>query len=247
MISLFNNLKDSLNNDHVAIFVMALVLLAYLLYWFGIKSSIFVSLSSRLPEIKNSNFISVVMGRFYGMMILGILPLLFLIGFTDYSIYQLGLGIQSKSLSTMLLWIFLLSIAIVGINYRRSGKESNLSMYPQIRMRSWTKRHVLLNLISWTCYLVGYEILFRGILLFPLYNSQGYLMAITINTMIYALVHLPKGAVETIGAIPLGILFCYITLETNSIYVSVIVHVVMASSNFLFSLKKHPKMNLITK
>ena len=239
-----NNINEYLNADRAAILVLLLAFFSYLVYWFGIKSRLFASLSTRIAAIQNSNFNQIFFGRIYGMVILGFLPLLVLLLSTEYTIHEIGLGIRPESVTTMLIWICTLGILIVLINYLNSSNENNLKTYPQVRMRNWSYTQVHLNLLSWTCYLVGYEILFRGVLLFPLYYSHGMIMAITINTIIYALVHLPKGIVETIGAIPLGVLFCVISLETGNIYVSLFVHIIMASSNFLFSLKKHPEMKI---
>ncbi|MFN8134788.1 MAG: CPBP family intramembrane glutamic endopeptidase [Bacteroidales bacterium] len=55
--------------------------------------------------------------------------------------------------------------------------------------------------------------------------------AIALNTAIYMLVHIPKGIKETLGAIPLGVLLCYLTVQTGSIWIAVMVHIVMALSN----------------
>ena len=80
-----------------------------------------------------------------------------------------------------------------------------------------------------------------------LFVSVAYLgvwPAIILNVAIYALVHVPKGIKEAVGAIPLGILLCIITLQTGSIIVALAVHIIMALGNEWFSLKAHPGMKI---
>ena len=49
--------------------------------------------------------------------------------------------------------------------------------------------------------------------------------------------HVPKGAKEGIGAIPLGLLLCMITFRTETIWVAMIVHFVLSLANEWYSLK----------
>ncbi|MBK8558078.1 MAG: CPBP family intramembrane metalloprotease [Lewinellaceae bacterium] len=76
---------------------------------------------------------------------------------------------------------------------------------------------------------------------------MGVWPAIAINTSLYAITHVPKGETEGIGAIPLGVLFCLITLESGTIWVAVLVHWVMSLSNEWLSLKHHPEIGLVKK
>ena len=69
----------------------------------------------------------------------------------------------------------------------------------------------MLNLLGWAIYLFGYEFLFRGILLFPLAETVGVWPAIAVNIALYSATHIPKGLDETLGAIPLGLVLCWLT------------------------------------
>ena len=97
--------------------------------------------------------------------------------------------------------------------------------------------------ISWILFLVGYEFLFRGFLLQASLGVMETGPAIALNCALYAFAHFYKGPGETFGAIPAGILFCYLTLLTGNIWCAVILHSVMALSNEWFSLKAHPEMS----
>lgn len=100
------------------------------------------------------------------------------------------------------------------------------------------------NAFTWIAYLFGYELMFRGLLLFTTVEFMGAWPAIILNTALYALVHVPKNLEETIGAIPLGLLLCLITLSTGTFWVAFGVHTCLALSNFFFSLKNHPEMRV---
>ena len=102
---------------------------------------------------------------------------------------------------------------------------------------------ILLNTVGWGLYLLAYEYLFRGILFFGVLPWLGLYATIALNTTIYALAHLPKGAKETIGAIPLGIVVCLITFETGNIWVAFLVHMILALSNDYIALYHHPDMH----
>ncbi len=99
--------------------------------------------------------------------------------------------------------------------------------------------------ISWVIFLVGYEFLFRGFLLHASLNLMEAGPAIALNCALYAFAHFYKGPGETFGAIPVGILLCYLTMVTGNIWCAVILHSVMALSNEWFSLYFHPEMRIV--
>ena len=73
---------------------------------------------------------------------------------------------------------------------------------------------------------------------------MGPWAAIALNCSLYAFAHFYKGPGETFGAIPLGIMFCYLTLLTGNIWTAVVIHSVMALSNEWFSIRANPDINL---
>ena len=119
--------------------------------------------------------------------------------------------------------------------------------YPQIRAEVWDIRMVIGNLVSWAVYLLGYEIFFRGVLLFPVVQTAGAWAAIGINIGMYSGTHIPKGAGETIGAIPLSAILCLLCLHAGSFWPAFLVHVAMAWTTTLTSLKYHPDMKVVLK
>ncbi len=116
-------------------------------------------------------------------------------------------------------------------------------MYPQIRDNPWTIKTVVINAGSWLAYLIAYEFLFRGLVLFTLYSALGFWPAIVITTSLYVLVHIPKGLKESIGAIPFGLVLGLITLEAGSIWPAFFIHAILALSTDHFALRAHPDMH----
>jgi len=183
----------------------------------------------------------VIFQRMLGFAIFGILPVAILL-FSGISSFA-AFGIKYPVSGTWV-WIAILSAVVLVMNFFNASGPANLAMYPQIREKDWSVKMLILSALSWVLYLLGYEFLFRGFLLFAALPVMGLWPAIVLNTAVYMLVHLPKGIKETLGAIPLGVLLCYLTVQTGSIWVAVVVHIVMALSNEWLSLRAQPDMGI---
>ncbi len=180
--------------------------------------------------------------RLIGVFFLGIVPFfLVLIGF-EKEIWEYG--VQLPSPSSSLLWIPGIAAIIIPLSWFGSQKEDNLSMYPQVRNAVWSSKTVFFSALTWIAYLIAYEYLFRGFLLFGCAGTLGVWPAIAINVAFYSLAHIPKGPKEAFGAIPLGFVLCLLTLQTGSILIATAIHIVMALSNDWFSLYHHPDIRL---
>ena len=187
------------------------------------------------------SLIWIVFQRLAGVVCLGLFPGLLVLSLSFWRFSDLGLGLNSSK--TVLIWTIGLGISVLGISYFFSGKPENFKIYPQIRENPWTTRTVVFNAGSWLAYLVAYEFLFRGLVLFTLYSALGLWPAIVITTCLYVLVHIPKGLKEAIGAIPFGVVLGLITIEAGSIWPAVFIHVILALSNDHFALRANPDMH----
>lgn len=188
------------------------------------------------------SYLSTIIQRFLGLMFLGIIPLvtLFAIGMNDIE----SLGISFNSYPVTLLSILIVSSLIIAGNYFIGKKKSNYLIYPQMRIKKWNTKFMLVNAITWLIYLGAYEMAFRGILIFPFIDLLGIELTVALNISIYALVHVPKGKKETLGAIPLGFVLCIITISTKSIFPAFVIHAIMAISNDIYAMKANPKMSI---
>jgi len=179
---------------------------------------------------------------------MGVIPTIVCTSFLpNITIENLGFTIIYDTTLFSVLWIIGLSALVIPLVYFSAKKDKNLINYPQIRAKKWTTRTVLINALGWFLYLFGYEFLFRGVLLIPLIEPLGIWPAIAINTALYSATHIPKGLDETIGAIPLGIVLCLLTISSGTIWIAFIVHVVMAWTNTFTALKYNPEMQFLKK
>jgi membrane protease YdiL (CAAX protease family) len=185
----------------------------------------------------------VIMQRFLGLMFLGVFSALIISLLPGFKLRESGLSLHFHSAPPW--WYWLLFPVIPPLGYFATRKKGSIERYPQIRAKIWTPRMILLNSVSWLLFLIGYEFLFRGFLLHASLGLLEPVPAIALNCTLYSLAHLYKGPVETLGAIPVGILFCYITLVTGNIWCAVALHTVMALSNEWFALRAHPEMKLM--
>jgi membrane protease YdiL (CAAX protease family) len=180
--------------------------------------------------------------RYLGGLCIGVLPLVVLLVLFEQepAVY----GVKASFGWPAFGWVLGLALLIIPMNYFNSRKPRHLAVYPTVRRTQWTLPQLANYACSWICYLTGYELMFRGILLFGLLPVLGPWLAIALNVVLYVLVHLPKSIEESVGALPLGLLLCLITLSTGTIWVAVLVHITLALSNFFFSLHHHPTMTI---
>jgi membrane protease YdiL (CAAX protease family) len=227
----------SILNEELYFFISAISVASFgVIFYYYIIESKFIKkfLNSDHGEVRY-----ILFQRFMGVLIFGIVPLVILLFSGTRNIADFGVIAPVKETA---IWTAILSFVVITLNYFNSRTPGNLKSYPQIRVEIWSLQLIVLSAASWIAYLLAYEFLFRGFLLFSTMSLLGLWPAIVINTAIYSLVHLPKGFKETIGAIPLGILLCYLTVRTGSIWIAVATHIVMAVSNEWLSLRANPNM-----
>ena len=223
-----------------AVLTIFLTIVGYNTYWFIAKSP---GLRKKIKErySAEASSIRLVQFQYYvGFLFLGVIPLVVCVSLLDYSLADYGISFQSTGQS--MLWIIGLSAIIFPLNINASKRPENLETYPMIRAKEWNKRLILLNSLANMSYLLAYEILFRGLLLFTCVDILGVWPAVAVNVALYSAVHLPKGPAETIGAIPFGLIICYITLSTGTIWVAVVIHWVLSLSNDYLSVYHNPEM-----
>ena len=213
-----------------------LTLLFFVLFWFTTQSPRLKSFFHKKTKHAHVSFF--FFSKVFGFFCFGVFPLLFCLFFIpSMSFCDYGLIFIPKTALFSFFWILLLSIVVVPLAFYSAKKDKNLKNYPQIRANVWTKKTLFISLLGWFLYLLGYEFLFRGVLFFPLVSSIGVWPSIFINISLYSATHIPKGLDETLGAIPLGIVLCVLTLYSGTIWIAFFVHLAMAWTNNLTSLK----------
>lgn len=223
---------------YISIIVVTTVFLAY---FFLSNSSFIKNRLIRKAGVDKTKIYWILFEKLVGFFFFGIVPLtVVFVGFKG----RLQLfGLSGENILQSFYWVIGLSPVLILLSYFNSKTKENLLRYPQIRTSEWTLQLLVVSALSWLLYLLAYEFMFRGFLLFVSERNVGYWYAIILNIVIYSLAHLPKGMKETIGAIPFGLVLCLISLQTGSIFASFFLHLVLALSNEWFSLKANPEMS----
>ena len=243
------NIDLVLNRQDLRVFIPVVGgLIGFIIFWFTQKS-IKVKQKFLNKHGADQGYAKFIMfTRYLGGFSMGVLPAVaFLIAFPDTSLSQLGLGLYKETLLATILWTVGLSAVLIPLVSFNARKPKNLINYPQIRAREWNSKMVRGNLAVWVVYLLGYEFLFRGVLLFPLVEEIGLWPAIAVNICMYSGTHIPHGREVTIGTIPLSIVFCLLSVQTGTIWIAFFVHIAIAWTNTLTALKHNPEMKIVKK
>jgi len=243
-----NYLDQFTSSDVITLTVILAALVCFIIYWFVyISPTVKKRFFDRYP-IGIAGSVHIQFTKYFGFVMMGIVPFLIaIIAFPQYDAEALGLRFSTESLGENLKWIFGLGLPIVIINYFNTRKKVSQNNYPQIRVNEWTSSLMSQYGLAWFFYLLGYEFLFRGFLLFPLVDTLGIWPAIAINISFYSATHIPKGMDETIGAIILGAVLCLLTLQTQTIWIAVWIHVILAWSNSFFAFYHNPEMKFVNR
>lgn len=241
-----NYFEHITSSDKVTLTVILAALICFIIYWFVYISPVVKKrFFENSPPDQASSF-HIQFTKYFGFVMMGLVPFtIALIALPQYDAESLGVRFNSDSLSENIKWIFGLGLPIVVINYFNARKKVSQNNYPQIRVNAWSASLMSQYGLAWFFYLLGYEFLFRGFLLFPLVDTLGIWPAIAINISFYSATHIPKGLDETIGAIILGAVLCVLTLQTRTIWIAVWVHVILAWSNSFFAFFHNPEMKFV--
>jgi membrane protease YdiL (CAAX protease family) len=221
-----------------------LALFGFICFWFisksePIKGFYFKKYTHDIAWLK-----FIYMTKWVGFISMGLLPLLILLFINpNRGLGYYGLNLRSDTLMFNLIVTIGMAAFLIPLVAYSARKPKNLVNYPQIRAKNWESKTFWLNLFGWAVYLLGYELLFRGLLLFPLVDAYGIWLAIAVNVALYSATHIPKGLDETLGAAPLGFVLCLLTLMAGNIWIAFLVHVAMAWTNSLTALKHHPEIH----
>jgi membrane protease YdiL (CAAX protease family) len=224
----------------IAIAVITLAFLAY--YVFTVSGAINSKIRKRFPPGAASIRL-VLLHRLAGTILFGGIP--FWVILSVYGMPVNKYGTDPVSLPESILWWIPAALLVLVVNYFSSRNKSNLDQYPQIRVPRWNSGLLLLSALSWITYLLAYEFMFRGFLLFSCIASFGYWPAVIINVSLYSLVHLPKGPRESLASLLFGFILCVVTLALGSLWFALLTHITLALTNEWFSISRHPDMKRV--
>ncbi len=184
----------------------------------------------------------VVSVKLLGFFLLGVVPAIIFFVILQDPLEKYGMGPITQNTSYW--WMLIGGGIILGLNILQGRRPANYNFYPMIRHKTWNMRILLVSLVTSTLFIVGYEMMFRGFLLYACIPVMGTWLAIAVNVIIYTFAHIHKGMTETIGSVPFGILLCWITISTGNIWAIVVMHVILSVSADMVALYFNPEMEL---
>jgi len=174
-----------------------------------------------------------------GLLFLGALPAL-----VFFSMYAFQLNKYPVwGLSAIHWWVYaLVVLIIISLSFISARKPDINTRIPQMRLRTWGAGEIGISIGGWAIYLLGYEFLFRGLLLFTTAEAFGVMPALLINIGLYSAFHLPNGMKETLAAIPFGFVLCLTSLISGSFLPAFLLHLSLSASAELCSVHFNPGM-----
>jgi membrane protease YdiL (CAAX protease family) len=226
----------------IGVIAICWVTLAFIIYNFlqgYIRSAVIKR--KKDASLHPDNMVSVLLQRTTAVFLFGLIPIILLVFvFRNNPAFY---GFQMKNSPITLIVLLITAVIVILISWITSRSEENLATYPQIREKEWNISLLTVSALSWIAYLLAYEFMYRGFLLFACYHAFGTWPAIIINVSLYSLTHLVKNRREGVGAFFIGIILCMLVLYIGSLWVAFYVHVIMALSNEWFSIRNHPDIH----
>jgi len=225
------------------VLIIGLTLFGLLGYWITIHSE---KLKSRFVlhfGEERTKVAWIMFWRYCGLFFYGLLPAIVIFAVLPNNLAFYGLSFIN--LPESLLWTAGIGAILLLLQINIAKTPANTDQYPQIRVSQWDAKLVLKNSFGWFIYLLAYEFMYRGFLLFGLLEVFGTWPAIMVNIIIYSLAHIPKGNREAVLAIPFGIILCIITIRTGTIWFAVLIHVVLAYLNDYIAISASKTMKFV--
>lgn len=227
-------------NDQLMLAVLGWSLFGFLGYWWAHYHAGFQAWVEEKWPGDCGKVIRIVAVKVWGLFVLGGIPAAMLMAQFGLSLADLGVAWPSQwPTHVMLAWSALIAGTLV---MTVVGEKEVAKNYPQMKARVWSASTLGWSALGWMCYLAGYEVMFRGYLLFPLAAMLGVWPAIGISTMIYTVMHFHKGMGETLACLPAGVLICWITLQTESVFLAWAGHAVVALFNTTYQVLRRPEI-----
>lgn len=228
-----------------ALYTLALLCICYFLYYMVAFSATSVRFVNR-PGVAENNPVSLFLyQKVSGLILLGLLPavlyhLFFVYNPQSYNIYVFG------HVPDILLFALFIVLILLAVNIS-SRKKDMYERFPQMRISKWGIPQIMISIGGWSVYLLAYEYLFRGLLLFSWTAAFGPVWAIAVNLLLYSAFHIPNGRKEALGAIFFGLVLCLVSLHTGSFLLAYLLHLTLSASTEMHAVYFNPDMNFSIK
>jgi membrane protease YdiL (CAAX protease family) len=165
-----------------------------------------------------------------------IIPVLLILFVLRGRLREYGVGLGDARMGLRIAGLFLaIMIPLVWIV---SGFESFQKMYPECSLVKESWRLFFIYEFFVLLYMIGWEFIWRGYVLFGLKERFGY-YAVLIQTIPFVLLHYGKPQLEMFGAIIAGIALGVLALRTRSFWYCVLTHTSVMFSVDLISILRY--------
>lgn len=224
------------------IFATCLIIPGYYAYHFLSDSKKVSNWFSNRYTYERSEIYRFFYQKITGFVLLGVLPGILFFHFFELSTEGYSIVFFTDNLSWFSFYA-LLGVILIVTFFSAKAKEVN-AVVPVMRLRNWKIIHLTFSMFGWGLYLLAYEFIFRQMLLFSWTEAYGSYTAILVNVIIYAVFHIPKGKLETLGSIPFGIVLCLVSLHAGTFLPAFLLHFALAVSTELFSIYHNSQMKV---
>jgi membrane protease YdiL (CAAX protease family) len=221
----------------------------YLAYWLPVESATIARWFRNRWGAHKGALGWFIWNKSHGAVLFGIVfTVVALLVFPDIPFERYGLRLPQDGLSYLIaIGVTALLGTISWIKNRKLAKQgASFGRYPEIALDQWHVATIMVDSVMWMLYLLGYEMMFRGVLLGALSSQLGLGAAVGINVALYAIVHIPKGAQEAVGALVLGYVLCMITVASGSILTAWSAHCALAIVNDVSAFAYRKDMHLVS-
>jgi membrane protease YdiL (CAAX protease family) len=179
-----------------------------------------------------TDLVQVAFSRVMALIALGIIPMLIIkFGLRD-RLSDYGLALHAPKFNG--LFALFGACFVVLLSFLASRQPGFRAIYPEVRDAAGAPRLLFISSLFYVLYYLGYEMFFRGYLLFGLEQRLGPASAILVTTLATTLVHITQPAGEYLGAFVAGLVAGYVVLRTRSIWGFFLVHVIAGLSLDVF-------------
>jgi len=229
----FLKLKEN-TNKKFNLSIIFTILILFLYCYFGSYSFF----EKYFPNTPNLDYWKIIYHNIMAFVLYFIIGIIYNKFITKEKLKNTNLTTGNYKLGLIIIGIATLIVPLIALT-TLLDKEMT-STYPLINFDTYSSLwQILLYFTSYVMYYIGWEFLFRGLLLKGTIEHIGPLSAILITTLISALIHTSIGSfgkpmIETLSAIPAGLIFGYIAHKTNSIYYTLYIHALIGILTDIF-------------
>lgn len=223
-------------------FVIFAAVIFYYIYYYFVTSGLPEKFCAAINKSVQKEIALFFLKKFSGFVILGLIPGAIYYFLLNRDFGKFGFSIDHFNNNLLIIFSLVTLIVVILFLNQKANKQNNSL---QIRLSEWNILLFSINASGWILYLIAYEFLFRGILLFECYNSFGFWPAIAINIAIYSAIHMVNGKDQAIGALIFGAIACYLTLSQGSLLIPIIMHASLSILSDYFSIRYNNNLSFI--